>query len=201
MARAGRERLRVLRTPTREAPVETTDTTKPRAIERWLEGNLPGYRFGYVLLLLLLTYVFMALGSTAPWTRVTTVTLQGLTLLAALRASQVGRRLFRIAALVALVALLSAVASLWFDSSEGMTGAFFALNMLVVAAAPVAIVRSGGDRSSTSTPCSARSASTCSWECCSPSSTARSGISDRIRSSRRPTIPPARNTCTSASSR
>jgi hypothetical protein len=121
--------------------VETTDTTKPRAIERWLEGRLPGYRFGYVLLLLLLTYVFMACGVTASWARVVTVTLQGLTLLAALRASQTSRRLFRVAALVALVALLSSIGSLWFDSSPGMTGAFFALNMLVVAAAPVAIAR------------------------------------------------------------
>ena len=119
----------------------TNDTTKPRPIERWLERNLPGYRFGLVLVFLLLTYVFMASGSSAPWVRVVTVMLQGLTLLAAFRASQVSRRLFRIAALVALIAFLSAIVSLWFDSSAGLTGAFFALNVLVVAAAPVAIAR------------------------------------------------------------
>ncbi len=73
------------------------DSTKPRAIERWIEVQLPEYRFGLVLTLLLTTYVFMASGVSGGWVRVVTVTLQGLTLLAALRASQVSRRLFRIA--------------------------------------------------------------------------------------------------------
>jgi drug/metabolite transporter (DMT)-like permease len=141
VARAGRERLRVLRTPTRRAPVETKDTTKPHPIELWLEGKLPGYRFGLVLLLLLATFVFMACGVTAPWARAVTVGLQGLTLLAALRASQVHRRLIRAAALVALVAFLSAIASLAFDATSASTGAFFLLSMLMVAAAPVVIAR------------------------------------------------------------
>ena len=86
-----------------------TDKTKPYAIERWLERKLPGYRFGLVLLLLLVTCVFMASGITSSWGRVVTVALQGLTLLAALRASQVRRRMLRIAALVALVAFVAAV--------------------------------------------------------------------------------------------
>ena len=88
-----------------------TDNTTPHAIERWLERKLPGYRFGLVLLLLLVTCVFMASGITSSWGRVVTVALQGLTLLAALRASQVHRRTFRIAALVALVAFVAAVVS------------------------------------------------------------------------------------------
>jgi hypothetical protein len=121
--------------------VETTDTTKPHPIELWLEGTLPGYRFGLVLLFLLATFVFMACGITASWSRIVTVGLQGLTLLAALRASQVHRRLFRLAALIALVAFLSAIVSVAFDATTGSTGAFFALNGLMVAAAPVAIAR------------------------------------------------------------
>jgi Ion channel len=118
-----------------------TDSTKPRAIERWLEGKLPGYRFGLVLLFLLMTFVFMASGITGSWVRVVTVALQGLTLLAALRASEVRRRTFRIAALVALVAFVSSLVSVALSSSQDTTAAFFALNILIVAGAPIAIGR------------------------------------------------------------
>ncbi len=121
--------------------METTDTTKPHAIERWLEARMPGYRFGFVLLFLILTFVFMSCGVTASWARVVTVALQGLTLLAALRASQVSRRWIRLAALVTLVALVAAVVSLTADSTDGTTGVFFLLNFLMVAAAPIAIAR------------------------------------------------------------
>ena len=116
-----------------------TDSRKPLAIERWLEGKLPAYRFGLVLLLLLMTFVVMESGITGPWIRVVTVALQGLTLLAALRASEVGWRIFRIAALVALIAFLSSVASVAITSSQDATGGFFALNVLIVAGAPIAI--------------------------------------------------------------
>jgi hypothetical protein len=125
----------------REAVVPEHDRTKPHPIERWIEGRLPGYRFGFVLTLLLATYVFMAIGLSGGWVRVVTVTLQGLTLLAALRASQVSRRLFRIAAVVAAVALLASLVSLLFDSGNDGTGAFFALSVLMVAGAPIAIGR------------------------------------------------------------
>ena len=103
--------------------------------------QLPEYRFGLVLTLLLTTYVFMASGVSGGWVRVVTVTLQGLTLLAALRASQVSRRLFRIAALVAVLALVASLVSLLFDRGSDGTGAFFALNVLMVAGAPIAIGR------------------------------------------------------------
>ena len=118
-----------------------TDKTKPHPIERWIERNLPGYRFGFVLVLLVITFAFMTTGVSGAWVRVVTVTLQGLTLLAALRASQVSRRRFRFAALVVLVALMSSVVSLFVSSSTGATGAFFALDVLIVAAAPVVIAR------------------------------------------------------------
>ena len=130
------------------------DGARPRAIERWLERSLPGYRFGLVLLFLLLTYTCMASGATSSWARVVTVALQGLTLLAALRASQVARRMFRIAALLALHALVSSVASLGLSPS-GTTGVSFALNVLMVAGAPIAIGTAlwRHIRSSTSTRC------------------------------------------------
>jgi hypothetical protein len=124
-----------------EAAVPDNDSTQPRAIERWIEGRLPGYRFGLVLTLLLATYVFMATGVSGAWVRVITALLQGLTLLAALRASQVSRRVFRIASLVAAIAVVSSIASLLVNTDTDGTGAFFILNVVVVAGAPIAIGR------------------------------------------------------------
>jgi Ion channel len=120
---------------------ENNDTTHPRAIERWLEGNLPGYRFGVVLTLLLTTFVFMASAPTGAWTRAVTVGLQGLTLLAALRASQVSRRLFRVAALVVAIAFLSSLGSLAISTSTEVSGAFDIVSVLMVGVAPIAIAR------------------------------------------------------------
>jgi hypothetical protein len=121
--------------------VPDDDSTQPHAIERLIEGRLPGYRFGLVLTLLLATYAFMATGIPGGWVRAITALLQGLTLLAALRASQVSRRLFRIAALVVTIAVLSSIVSLLFNSDTDGTGAFFILNVLMVAGAPIAIGR------------------------------------------------------------
>jgi drug/metabolite transporter (DMT)-like permease len=115
--------------------------TKPVAIELWLEGNLPGYRFGAVLILLLITFVFMASALQGAWVAVVATALQGLTLLAAFRASEVSRRLFRFAALVVAVALLTALGSQFFNSSNNSKGAFYLLSALMVAAAPIAIGR------------------------------------------------------------
>lgn len=120
---------------------DSDDTTKPAAIERWIEGNLPRYRFGLVLALLLATFVFMASAPTGAWTRVVTVALQGLTLLAAFRASQVSRRMFRITALVVLIAFLSSLGSLAVTTSTDSSGAFDIVSVLMVAAAPIAIAR------------------------------------------------------------
>src|SRR5262245_1519378 len=71
--------------------------------------------------------------------RVITVALEGLTLLAALIASRVGRVLFRIATLVVVGAVVAAAVSLIWGASETTTGWFFAVNVLLVGAAPVAI--------------------------------------------------------------
>jgi hypothetical protein len=116
--------------------------TKPVAIEAWLEGKLPGYRFGLVLILLLVTFVFLASALTGAWVPLVATALQGLTLLAAFRASEVSRRLFRFAVLVVAVALLAAIASQFFDVTSDSKGAFYLLSALMVAAAPVAIARS-----------------------------------------------------------
>jgi len=100
---------------------------------------MPGYRFGYVLLLLFITFVFMASGIQGPWSRVVTVGLQGLTLLAALLAARTGRHLFRLAAVVVVVALVSTIASAIVDTGDNVTGVFFLLNVLLVGAAPIVI--------------------------------------------------------------
>jgi hypothetical protein len=120
---------------------KSDEKTEPRAIELWLEGNLRGYRFGLVLALLLVTFVFMASAPSGSWVRVVTVTLQGLTLLAALRASQVSRRLFRVAALVVVIAFLSSLGSLAISTSTDVGAAFDLVSVLMVGVAPIAIAR------------------------------------------------------------
>ena len=75
------------------------DRTKPSSIEAWLEEHSPGYQYGWVLLLLGLTFVVMASGPPDAWVRILTVFLQGLTLLVLLLASRASRRLFRTAAI------------------------------------------------------------------------------------------------------
>jgi uncharacterized membrane protein len=122
--------------------VSRRDDTKPSRFETWLEERSPGYRFGYVLFLLLVTYVFMSAGPPDAWARLTTVLLEWFTLMAALLAARVGRKLFRIAAVVGLIAFLSAAASLFVVSGTDPTGIFFGLNVLLVGAAPIAIASS-----------------------------------------------------------
>ncbi|MCU1458480.1 MAG: Ion channel [Actinomycetia bacterium] len=117
------------------------DRTRPTAIERYLEGRFPEYRFGVVMILLFITYVFMASSPPDTWVRVITVALQGLTLLAALLASRAHRRIFRVATVVVAAALLASLVSLIAGSSHEPTGFFFALNVLLVGATPIAIGR------------------------------------------------------------
>jgi hypothetical protein len=72
---------------------------------------------------------------------VTTVLLQGLTLMAALLASRVHRTLFRIAALVTVVSFVAAVASVVVDNGREPNGAFFLVNVFLVATVPLVIAR------------------------------------------------------------
>ncbi|MFN8028566.1 MAG: potassium channel family protein [Acidimicrobiia bacterium] len=115
------------------------DDPKPTRIEAWLEARSPGYQFGYVLVLLLLTYGVMAAGPPDNWARLLTVLLEWFTLMAALLASRVGRRLFRLAAWVGIIAFFSAALSLVVTSGTDPTGIFFGLNVLLCGAAPIAI--------------------------------------------------------------
>ncbi len=118
------------------------DRTKATSVEAWLEEHSPGYQYGYVLLLLAMTFIVMAAGPPDAWTRVVTVFLQGLTLMAALLASRVSRRLFRVASVVALVSLLTALISVFVSSSSSEpTSVFFLLNILLVATVPWVIAR------------------------------------------------------------
>jgi Ion channel len=117
------------------------DKTKATSVEAWLEEHSPGYQYGWVLLLLGATFIVMAAGPPDAWTRAVTVFLQGLTLMAALLASRVSRRLFRVAAVVALVSLLTALGSVVVSSSEQPTSVFFLLNILLVATVPWMIAR------------------------------------------------------------
>jgi hypothetical protein len=117
------------------------DRTKATSVEAWLEEHSPGYQYGWVLLLLGATFIVMAAGPPDAWTRVLTVFLQGLTLMAALLASRVSRRLFRVAAVVALVSLVTALGSVVVSGSQEPTSVFFLLNILLVATVPWVIAR------------------------------------------------------------
>lgn len=117
------------------------DKTRPTRVERYLEARFPEYRFGDVIVLLFVTYVFMASSPPDTWVRVITVALQGLTLLAALLASRAHRHIFRIATVVIAAALIGSLGSVLVGSSHEPTGFFFALNVLLVGAAPVVIAR------------------------------------------------------------
>lgn len=111
----------------------------PTRLEAWVEQRVPPYRFGLLFVLLVITYVVLAASPSDTTARVVTVVLEGLTLLAALVASRVGRVLFRIAAFVVFGAVVAAVISLAWGASETTTGWFFAVNVLLVGAAPIAI--------------------------------------------------------------
>ncbi len=102
------------------------------------EAHLPAYRFGIVLGLLFVTFIFMASGPTGDWVPFVVVVLQGATLLAALAAAGTRRRLWRIVVVVVIVALVSGI-SVWTSGVDSGGGTLFILNALLVAGAPVAI--------------------------------------------------------------
>lgn len=96
------------------------------------------YRFGLVLVLLLATFVFMASAPTGSWTRSILVLLQGATLVAALSAAAVPRRLVRLAVFVTVGAFVVTAATTP-TSGSAPSGVVALLNALFVALAPVAI--------------------------------------------------------------
>jgi voltage-gated potassium channel len=102
------------------------------------EARFAAYRYGIVLLILLATFLLLASSPPNRITTITAVVLQGATLLAALSASEVGQRWFRIAAAVVLVSIVSTALSLATDSTNVRAGTL-ALSALMVAGAPAAI--------------------------------------------------------------
>lgn len=102
------------------------------------EERMPVYRYGIVLVLVFATYVFMASGFDGSWTRPVSVALQGATLLAALTASRVSRRLLRVAIVVVAIASISALALVAADR-ESVRASFLVLDFLLVGTAPVVI--------------------------------------------------------------
>src|SRR4051794_28331199 len=78
-------------------------------LESRIEQRAAVARFGIVLLLLLVTFVFLASAPTGRWVPFVAVVLQGATLLAALAASGAGPHLWRVAVVIVSVGLLSAL--------------------------------------------------------------------------------------------
>jgi len=119
----------------------SSSSGSPGAPETSAQTRRAAARFGVVLLLLLVTYVFLASAPTGHWVPFVAVGLQGATLLAALAASDVNRRLWRVAQVVVAVGLLSA-AGVWFVNFTNADGVLFLMNALLVGAAPVVIAQS-----------------------------------------------------------
>jgi hypothetical protein len=97
------------------------------------------YRFGVVLLLLLATFTFMMAAPTDAWSRPVLVLLQGATLVTALSASGVPRRLVRLALVVTVVAFVVTAATVPISGTTP-SGFVALLSALLVALAPIAIV-------------------------------------------------------------
>jgi hypothetical protein len=106
-----------------------------------IENDYPGVRYGAVLVLLLVTFAFMASGPTGRWVPLTTVLLQGTTLLVALAASEAHRRVVRVSMVVILFAALGGIAAL-FSGSTGSHGYTSVLSFLLVGVGPVVIAQS-----------------------------------------------------------
>ncbi len=102
----------------------------------------PTYRYGVLLVLLFATFVFMASGVTGDWARLVVIFLQGGTLLAACAATGAHRRLVRVVVVLTTVAVVAVLGSLLLATSRQGQGVAFALNSLLVSAAPVIIARS-----------------------------------------------------------
>jgi hypothetical protein len=106
-----------------------------------IQGRVPGYRFGGVFILLLLTYVYLASApSTGRWVPVVGMALMGTTLLAAILAARSGKVAFYVTLIVLLGGFVTVILTLLGDysSEEGIA---YGITALLVLAAPVAIVR------------------------------------------------------------
>jgi hypothetical protein len=105
-----------------------------------VEADVPAYRFGIVLALLFVTFVFLASGPTGDWVPFVSGILQGVTLLAALSAAAVSRRVMRLVLVVVILTLVTGLA-VWLSGIEANSGVLLILNAALVAVAPLAIAR------------------------------------------------------------
>lgn len=111
-------------------------TTRPAA-----NNSVAAHRYGVVLVLLLLTFLFLVCGFTGAWIHPVTVTLQGATLLAALQAAEAPPRLQRIARVVVAVSVIVALLTIG-ESHDGAEIQGALLSALLISCAPVAIATS-----------------------------------------------------------
>lgn len=103
-------------------------------------GTRAEYRFGLVLILLLVTFVFYMAGSSLTWTRPIGVALVGATLLASFYAADVSRRFRRLAALGASIAFVGSLSLVAVGKSGEVTASL--LSAALVFLAPIVIVKS-----------------------------------------------------------
>jgi hypothetical protein len=121
------------------APKAQTGTPMQRGVP---ETRLQGYRYGVVLLLLLVTYVVEVAAPGGAWSRVAAIALQGLTLLVAMAASGVRRSTIRLTGVLVSLVALAAVATVPAGAGDdALRGSFFLISALLVFSAPVVIVR------------------------------------------------------------
>jgi hypothetical protein len=98
------------------------------------------HQYGIVLALILVSLTFQLAAPDAEWARLTTIALQGLTLLSALRTSGIHQVVFNVAAVAVGIAVVASVASSIGTGGIGQTPARIE-SLLLVALAPLAIVR------------------------------------------------------------
>jgi hypothetical protein len=110
----------------------------PRGWGADLERARPGARYGLVLLLLLVTFVFMAAGPTGDWVPLVTAILQGATLLLALAASESGPRLIKVSFVLVAVAIVAGIVVLA-NGGHQARGYSNILSVFLVGVAPIAI--------------------------------------------------------------
>ena len=104
-----------------------------------IQSRVPGYRFGGVFVLLLLTYVYLASAPpTGRWVPVVGLALMGITLLACLLASRSGSIAFYVAVILLLGGFASAILGFLggYETERAIT---YGVSALLVLAAPVAI--------------------------------------------------------------
>lgn len=106
-----------------------------------IQERVPGYRFGGVFVLLLLTYVFLASAPpTGRWVPLVSMTLMGVTLLAAVLAARSGKVAFYVTVVVFVGGLAAVISTILGDLASDEAIAYGVTALLVVAA-PIAIIR------------------------------------------------------------